>query len=427
MEEERKLILNMVAEGKITPDEADALLTALEEDEAAEGLAAWPQDGQNGGPAPADAATSGGAAGAGHAGGTGSAASPASGPARQEKVEEPRSYLQEILGSDLSTLGSTLESVMGRLRDELKQVPDQISCLGLDKKPWGWGWTSHPYVVEFHRSQEWSGGPIHVVNVKGDVSVETWDQQVVDVEAELLAGGDLTSEVRQALEEGGVMLEQRGGALYVRALEALRRNYPGVRLDSARLRLKVPRGSNLDISAIRGDVEVSGEPGEVRAEAVHGDLNIRGGSGRLRASTRHGDVSVEGFQGEAVEVDSTNGDIRLRVSAGLVKASVVRGDLHVDADQARQVRADTVSGDVAASLRLAPAATCEVHTVHGDADLRVELSGGFQVALETTSGDLSCQLPLDQVQKARGSLKGSRGDGASLIHVSSMHGDLTVR
>ncbi|MGE5590046.1 MAG: DUF4097 family beta strand repeat-containing protein [Bacillota bacterium] len=400
MEEERKLILTMVAEGKITPEEADALLTALEEEEAAEDLrasqAAQGTPGPSGAPSP-------------------------------PPQEEPRSYLQEILGSDLSTLGSTLESVMERVRDELKQVPDQLSRLGLDKRAWVWGWTSHPFVVEFHSRQQWTAGPVHVVNAKGDVHVETWDQAAVDVGADLVAGGDLTDEVRRALAEEGVTLEHRGDALYVRALDALRRKYPGVRLGSATMRLKVPRGCSLDISAIRGDVDVSGDPGEVRAEAVHGDLNIRGGAGRLRASTRNGDIDVERFRGEEAEIDSTNGDITLKVAAGAVKASAVRGDVNVDVDQARQVRVDTVSGDVSASVRLAPAATCEVHTVRGDVDLRLQPSGGLQVALETTSGDLSCQLPLDQVQKGRGSLKGSRGDGASLIHVSSMHGDLTVR
>mgnify|MGYP001049127037 FL=1 len=406
MEEERKLILTMVAEGKITPEEADALLAALEEEETEAERRRGPGEPQD----------------AGGAGDHAALAEP-----RRAATDEPRSYLEEILGSDLSNLGSTLENVMDRVRDELKQIPDHISRLGLDKKTWVWGLSSHPYVVRFHRRLERTRGPVQVVNVKGDVYVETWDQDAVDVEADLVAGGDLTAEVRQALEEEGVTLEQRGDVLHVRALEALRRKYPGVRLDGATLRLKLPRGSNVDISAIHGDVEVSGEPGEVRAEAVHGDLDIRGGRGLLRASTRNGDVSVERFEGEAVEIDSTHGDISLKASAGLVKVSAVRGDVHVDVEKARQVRVDTVSGDVQAALSLEPGAACEVRTVRGDADLRLDLSGGFQVTLEATSGDLDCQLPLDQVQKGRGSLKGSRGDGAARIHAGSMHGDLTVR
>lgn len=357
MEEERKLILTMVAEGKITPQEADALLAALEEQE---------EENQNqAGESPTNAAEAADKGGAGP-----------DAPGRRAGTDPGRRE-----------------------------------------------------VIRCHRRQAWSdaSGPVKIVNAKGDIAIDTWDEDAVEVDAELVIGGDLSDKARQALQETGVTLEERGGALYVRAFDATPYRAWGVRLAGADLRVRVPRLVGVDVSSVHGDVEAHGDFQEVRAEAVHGDLELSGARGRLKASSRNGDIAVHRFEGSNVEVDSTHGDVSLSASAAIVRINTVRGDVDLDLRSCREVRLETVSGDVEMKVQLEPGATCEVHTVRGDADVSLDVSGGLEVALDATSGDLECRLPLDQVQRSRRSLNGSRGDGATKVRLTSMHGDLTVR
>ncbi|MCL5677007.1 MAG: DUF4097 domain-containing protein [Firmicutes bacterium] len=292
-----------------------------------------------------------------------------------------------------------------------------------------WGLPGRREVIRCHRRQAWSeaSGPVKIVNAKGDIAIDTWDEDAVEVDAELVIGGDLSDKARQALQETGVTLEERDGALHVRAFDATPYRAWGVRLAGADLRVRVPRLASVDVSSVHGDVDAHGDFQEVRAEAVHGDLELSGARGRLKASTRNGDIAVHRFEGSSLEVDSTHGDVSLSAAAATVRINTVRGDVDLDLRSCREIRLDTVSGDVEMKVQLEPGATCEVHTVRGDADVSLDVSGGLEVALDATSGDLECRLPLDQVQKSRRSLNGSRGDGATKVRMTSMHGDLTVR
>lgn len=398
----------MVAEGKLTPEEADALLEALEE--------------EVGSPKAGDASGA-----SGRKPETSWRRSEDAG--RDRGTERPRSYAEQLLGGDLNKLGSTLEEVLDRVRDELKQLPEQLSRLAIDKGGWFWNLSGHREVIRCHRRQAWpaSSGPVKVVNARGDVTIDTWDEDAVDVEAELVVSGDLSDEGRYALQEAGVTLEVRDDALLVRAFDASPYRVWGVRLAGADVRVRVPRGVSVDVSSIHGDVEARGDLGEVRAEAVHGDLELSGGRSRLKASTRNGDISINRFEGQGLEIDSTHGDVSLLATATSIRVNTVRGDVKLTVRGCREARVDTVSGDVEVQAELESGATCEVHTVHGNADVSVKVDGGLQVSLEAASGDVECLLPLDQVQKGRRSLSGSRGDGATRVRLTSMHGDLTLR
>lgn len=420
MEEERELILRLVAEGKITSTEADALLQALEEDwesdsEAADRVVEEP----SGGPEAkrnADATLNPEARLNAEAKRDAEARYSADA-RRAAEAERPT----RPVGPDLSELGSAIEKIMTQLGDELTRIPEQIARLGVR--------IGHRTGIPVSLSREWSAasGPVRVTGVRGDIAVETWDRDRIDVEGELFVTGPLDEDANRLIAEQGLALEAAGGGLRVHTLEPVQARSRGLRVTGADLRLRVPRGTSVDVSAVRGDVELTGELGAPRVEVISGDVEIRGGSGAVHGSSRSGDITAGGLHADSLRLESASGDLEGSGTVAAAELHTASGDLSLDLTGCRRLKAATASGDVDARLALEPGAECDVTTVSGDIDAVLQVQGGLQVTLESMSGDLDCSLSLDRVEKTRGRLTGSRGDGATRVHLKSISGDVTLR
>jgi hypothetical protein len=287
-EEERRLILQMVAEGRVTPEEGVRLLEALE------GGAPEAQRKEAGRTPGGEAAD-----GAGRPGGKGA---DGAGP----EIGEKMAGLGAELGDRMARMGSEIGEKMADMGSGIAEGVMKL----LEIFPWaGAEFTDH-----LERAGEFRGEEPREVSVElanGRLIVEGWDGPGWRLQVDTRARG------RQAHKATDLVT---------------------VEADEKSLRVRSARffGGNYSTSGV-----LQLPPGEYNLRGVtsNGRIGARGLRCRvLDLETSNGRIEVEDIEGDRVELDTSNGTIAARLSARRLEAATSNGSIRVEA---RAVREDT--------------------------------------------------------------------------------------
>ncbi len=258
-------------------------------------------------------------------------------------------------------------------------------------------------------------GVVEISNVGGSIEVSGWDRNDVSVHAELDSGVervDVGSEAgRTTIKVVLPHASARGG--------------------EARLQVKIPQDSELDVSAVSADVTSSAVLGVQRLSAVSGNISAQLAGADVELKTVSGDLRLKGRgQPARLRLSTVSGEVHLEHGAGELEASTVNGTLVVSLDSARAVRARTTSGDVRFEGKLARGATFEATTVSGELNVRASAEAGYRYQVSSFSGDITdCfNASPERVSKyGPGSrLEGTRGEGAGQLRLKTMSGDVQL-
>jgi hypothetical protein len=149
---------------------------------------------------------------------------------------------------------------------------------------------------------------ILVDSIGGDISVVGWDGNEILIKA----------------DDDEVTLEQNGDEVRFSCADDVS--------------LRIPKGSNLSFTAIRGDASVRGVSGNIEIKVIDGDLSmrdvgsvtidtitsdfsLRGARGNLYVRNATGDVSIRDVEGTVI-LDSVADDLALRGARGNIKVNV---------------------------------------------------------------------------------------------------------
>jgi len=259
-------------------------------------------------------------------------------------------------------------------------------------------------------------GDVDISNVSGSIDVSGWDR------AEVSVRGELGAEVER------VDVSSEGGHTVIKVV--LPHHGSGSRGD-ADLHVKIPRDSELDVSAVSADVTTSGVLGVQHLNAVSGDVSAELAGSDLELKTVSGNVKLKGHGKPArLRITSVSGDVHLEHGAGDLETSSVSGTLVVSLDSAHSVRARTTSGDLRFEGQLTRDATFEASSVSGDMTVRAAAPAGFAYEVTSFSGDItSCFGAKSQRESEYGpgsKLNGTRGEGAGHLRIKTMSGDVSL-
>ena len=210
-------------------------------------------------------------------------------------------------------------------------------------------------------------GSLRLENINGEVTVEVWDRDEVQILAEKSARNEA------GLERIEVQVTTKGdevriGTKYGKSGGWFSWNSQG----EVKYALKVPaRMAGLRIQTTNSRLEVSGVEAKVELETVNGSIEASG----LRRD---------------VKCTTVNGSIKVALAAGA---------------KAESVSLTTVNGSCA-----------------------VDLPDGFgaEVRAETVNGGISLDLPSEKSESTRRSLKARVGDGTCRVALASVNGGLKV-
>lgn len=258
-------------------------------------------------------------------------------------------------------------------------------------------------------------GAVEIVNVAGEVRVQGWERNEVQVSGELGGGVD--------------RLDLRSGARRT-SINVVR--LPGERKAGATdLVVKVPRDSALSISTVSADQIVTDLRGPQRLQAVSGNIATQQWLEDVEARTISGDVDIRshGGRGQTV-VNTVSGAITLEGAPETVALETVSGDMEISAEKLDRARIRTTNGELRLTAMLAAAARLDTESINGSLHflLREPVNAEFDV--ETFNGEIvNCfgPKPMRTREFAPGNaLRFTQGEGDARVRIKTLNGRVEI-
>lgn len=264
---------------------------------------------------------------------------------------------------------------------------------------------------------------LSVANVKGRISVTTWERNQVRVEGYLGEG-------TEGLEvKGGpgnlsiaVKYPENGGGWF-----GVWRNNSG----DSELRVTAPAGVSLEVEAVAADVDVVGVRGaELSIDNVSGDVTVDSAARDVEVNTVSGSQKLV-LHADDVSAESVSGDVEIRGElGGRVDLETVSGSLSVDSGSAaKSLSAGVVSGDVTLRIGLQPGGRLSAESLSGDLEVILPASTSASLSASSFTGTIKSLVgKVESEEHGPGSSLDARlGAGDGSIELETFSGDLTVR
>lgn len=257
-------------------------------------------------------------------------------------------------------------------------------------------------------------GTVEVSTFSGRVDVTVWDQPQVSVHSSVPSD---STNVDVRSEHGRVTITLRMHGFHAGG--------------DADLRIKIPRGNELDVTTVSADVSSVGVLGPQRLKTVSGKITADFAQADIEAKTVSGDVDLKG-QGKPVglHASSISGNVRVEHGAGDAEATTVSGDLNMQLDPARSVRTRNTSGRTVIQGALTKDADVDAQSVSGDIRLHASPQGGYEYEVSTFSGSIhncfSAQAERTSRYGPGERLNGARGNGSGHVRMKTMSGQLDL-
>ncbi|MFA5910216.1 MAG: DUF4097 family beta strand repeat-containing protein [Vicinamibacterales bacterium] len=255
----------------------------------------------------------------------------------------------------------------------------------------------------------------------GAIEIHSWDRPEVEVEIEKRA-------MEQSLiDQIKVEATQQGDKIVLKVTGPSRTEFGGVTIGvhispTARLRVVLPRSSNL--------VARSGD-GSIRAEAIDGKIVLNTADGSVTATRLSGDIQVRSGDG-SIRLDKVSGKLDLETDDGSIGLEAKPTVLHVktgDGSIRAQIDVDTVMAD-----------NWDLTTGDGSVTLTLPSSFNAELDAETSDGSVRTSHPMldderdqrrsgedgDDRRERRRTLRTRMGDGGKTLRVRTGDGIIRI-
>jgi hypothetical protein len=199
---------------------------------------------------------------------------------------------------------------------------------------------------------------------------------------------------------------------------------------SVSYRVKVPKGTDVEIQSVSGSVILSGVEGTANAQSVSGDVRVDGVADLVQAKSVSGDVEVlRARSSRHAEIESVSGEVLVRgIDASELTVSSVSGDVLLQDVTSKRASLESVSGNLEYTGAIAASGRYNFSAHSGDVILTIGDDVGFELEASTFSGEIESDFALMTTSRAQ---KGKRlsavvGDGSAFIEASTFSGDVRL-
>ena len=344
MNEERMVILKMVAEGKITIEEWESLLQTLDV------LDESKQD----------------------------SVEQSSSKDEQESLADLQALVAGKQEGVVDSLKASAESLkdQGRLSHEFNRVLRK-STRHIERGARRYRGGSHRAGHEEPRAQiQFETGEkfdLEINNRHGDIEVKPWSKNSLQIDYQITTWAEDEEAAKELASEIEIRIEPEKDASDRTTRAAITTNYPDEwglwRNGGPRARvdywLIVPQQTNLELGNRHGNVSVDGLRGATTISNRHGDVSLGAIESDLSLDAQHGNVEADSIQGN-VCFNGSHGNAQFGKVGGSFEGDCRHGTLELD----------EVGGDLTLAHRHGNAifhsvgGTIEVHKGHGQIELR---------------------------------------------------------
>lgn len=279
------------------------------------------------------------------------------------------------------------------------------------------------------RIQLGDGGELSLSNISGDIRVtgNSGSELVIEAVKRLHGGAD-----RDLLADVEVEISEMGNRVRIET------HYPrgrhrghdrgGVSVD---YEITLPRGAEVELSSVSGDITLASVEGASRVQTVSGSVEARDIANLVTAKSVSGDVDIANAKSSRdAHIESVSGDVTVRgLEARELDISSVSGDVRIESVSSERGNLSSTSGDIEYTGSIARGGRYELQSHSGDVVLSIGEDIGFELEASTFSGDIDTEFPVRVT--SRGSqgrrLTGTVGDGSAFIDATTFSGDIRIR
>ncbi len=262
-----------------------------------------------------------------------------------------------------------------------------------------------------------SDGEVTVINTSGEVEIEGWSRNEVEVSGRI---GDDVEEF---------VFERDGDEVLIKV--RIPKRSSRFKDTSADLYIKVPKNSSLEVSTISADIDIAGVHGTQELQAISGDIETECFESDIEIESVSGDIDVEG-DGKAIdaEMGTVSGDISAYNLAGSVEAGSVSGELTFADGSFYRSEFETVNGDIVWQASLEDEGKLYAETVNGSIDIEFDGDVSAEFDIETFNGRIdNCFGPkAERTSKyAPGwELRFEEGGGSGRVSLATLNGGIRI-
>ena len=264
-----------------------------------------------------------------------------------------------------------------------------------------------------------SGAPDVVLETfDGAIEVHSWDRPEVEVEIEKRA-------MEQPLiDQMKVEVDQQGDRIVLRVTGPARADFRGITVGmhvspTARLRVAVPRATNLEAKSGDGSIRVEALDGKMVLNTADGSVTAMRVSGDIRIRTGDGSITLEDVTGK-LDLETNDGSIGIDARPTMLHVKTADGTIRATIDQDSAMAADwdftTGDGNVVLTLPSTFNAEIDAETGSGAVKSTHPLLNDLSVE-ERRKGEDS-----DERRERRRTLRTRMGEGGKILKVRTGDG-----
>ncbi len=209
----------------------------------------------------------------------------------------------------------------------------------------------------------------------GDIMIEGWDRDLIDVEVLLKGKDNENIEVDFDMDRSGLEISSE--------FRKRRRNSCDMTIIA-----RVPERYDIEFKTLGGDIEIDGVEGFVEGSTMGGDVDFSDLKGELAVTTMGGDVTVKDSFLDG-KVKTMGGDVNIKNVEGDLKGYSMGGDIEYrnvrgrdrEKDDDSEVSITTLGGDLDLDYE---GRDIKAKTFGGD----IDVGKGERVKLSTMGGDI---------------------------------------
>jgi len=273
-------------------------------------------------------------------------------------------------------------------------------------------------------------GKVIVRNVSGDITVESWNQDQVKIDALKVSEAASEEKAKENAQEVKIEVTKEGNTLRIETKYPREKRFWGHNSMNVSVTYKifVPEKASVDASSVSGDVDAANIGGSVQAGTVSGDATLRKAAAGAECKSVSGDVTAEDVTGD-VYLKTVSGDAEAKRIKGSIDAeSVSGGVVMTDVSEAKTVSAKTVSGEVEYRGKISPQGRYTLKSHSGDVTMVIPADSAFEFEAETFSGVIDSEFPIEVSGKVSPrELRGTVNKGGAVIRLSAFSGSVELK
>lgn len=204
--------------------------------------------------------------------------------------------------------------------------------------------------------------------------------------------------------------------------------------------IKQPHETGLDVDleifvAATPAIEVKSEAGHVTIKDTKNSCRITSTDGRIDLSGLEGPIEIQAYSGD-VYIDNSNasnilvenkaGNISVEKVTGNMNLRSASGNISIRGSSGKTIAVEAVSGDISIDVVEPVTGSMSVRTVNGNAWISIPDGSDARVAVTTLRGMAETSIELDDRAQNDQRITGRLGEGNGTIDISAVTGNVSL-